>query len=783
MQKKFQILLFLAFLFPAVIVSGQEKFAGVSGTITDSSGNPVENATVSILKSSDSSKISTTYTSRKGKFLFRRIKPGNYLLLASNIGFGSSKLSFSLSNDVDLGLIMLNEIAVNLKEVLVTSTRALQANNIDRKIYNVSQDILAQTNSAADVLRNIPSVEVDLEGQVSLRGSGDMQILINGRRSQLMGNSRADVLQQLPANSIERIEVITNPSAKFEPDGTSGIINIILKKNARLGWNGTVNANAGSNQRYNAGLSLNYKPGKFNLFTSYNFRHDRRFRKNETERYFSDSLYKEYSTSHGRPNAHLLHAGIDFTPGKSNELGLSGSYFDRGITRTDLSERFGYNLLNELTERFDRLRDSREGEIEKEVTGHWKHHFNKKDHELQVEITMASGSDRENNIFTTQYSIPQTQFYIETIQIKELDDQQEISIDYSRPLNEESMLETGYEGSFNQIDLDYINSDPIKSNRFKYNESIHAFYSTYEKELDDFGIKAGLRAEQVYLNGDLVTKDSAFSNNYFRIYPTLHLSWEVGENELQLNYSKRVNRPDGDELNPFPEYQDPYNLRAGNTQLLPEIIHSVELGYKFGKSGLSFLPSLYYRYRKNGFTSVTRPLNDTVLLTTEENLGTDHTAGIELILSAKPGRKFTANLNTNFFYNQIDASALGFSSNKSIISMSSNFNTSFELFKNNFVQITSNFRSARLTPQGSSYGSLVVNGGIKQDLFKSKLSITLTVSDILKSQRQKSVLESIFFNQTNISRRDGRIIFLGLSYKFGGLTRKDENKLEFDDTL
>jgi len=346
-----------------------------------------------------------------------------------------------------------------------------------------------------------------------------------------------------------------------------------------------------------------------------------------------------------------------------------------------------------------------------------------------------------------------------------------------------------------QLDMDFFGEyfdqaqskfvkDIIKSNRFLYNEAIHAIYGTFQHSYEKFGYSAGLRAEQVFIKGNLVTKDSLIDNTYFKIYPTLHLSYKIKKSEIQLNYSRRVNRPEGDDLNPFPEYRDPRNLQAGNPKLLPEMIHSVEFGYKWENEKFSFVPSLYYRYKLNGFTSVIVPLNDSTLLTTIQNLSNDKSAGLELIFSAKAGDFFRANLSSNFFYNQIDATDLGYSNKKSIVSMSSNFNLTFIITKTTMLQISSNYRSARLTPQGKVFGTFVLNAGARQDLFKKKLSVILTASDILKTLQQKTELNTPFLKQTAIGKRDARIIYLGLSYHFGKTVKKSaEEKLQFDNSL
>jgi outer membrane receptor protein involved in Fe transport len=244
-----------------------------------------------------------------------------------------------------------------------------------------------------------------------------------------------------------------------------------------------------------------------------------------------------------------------------------------------------------------------------------------------------------------------------------------------------------------------------------------------------------------------------------------------------------VHRPEGDDINPFPEYQDPYNVRAGNARLLPEIIHSVEFGYKWQDKNFSFVPSLYYRYKQNGFTQVTVPLNDSVLLTTQQNLSNDQSAGLELIFSAKAGSFFSSNLSTNFFYNKINATNLGYFDNKTIVSFSTNFNSSFTLTPNTMAQLSANYRSARLTPQGKNYPSFVLNLGVRQDLFKKKVSMILAASDILRTLQQKSELNTSYLRQTSIGRRDAQIIYLGISYRFGKTLKKAEEKLQFDNGL
>ena len=720
----------------------------------------------------------------------------------SFIGYNNLSKPLTITSNqrnVNIGSIEISLLTGNLQEVTVTGRRSLLNTSIDRKVYNVSSDVMAQSGSASDILKNIPSVEVDIEGAVSLRGSTGVMILINGRPSPLMRTNMAEALEQLPANSIERIEVITNPSARFKPDGTAGIINIVLKKNLRGGFNGTATITAGNNDRYGGSLNLNYRPQKLNLFSNYSFRQDNRKRMSTVDRINDNagnisSYYNENNRSDALPVSHLGTFGFDYTINEQNSFGASANHVNRQQDRTNTGQRIFYDKNKIRIEDFDRLLNGKESEVETDGTVYFQHNFSKEDHELRFELTASKDQEVEDNRFKNQYRFPLTPTSMDNTLIKQGDKQQQFTIDYANPVTEESNIESGYDGTFTQQDLNFYGEyfdapqnkfvkDEIKTNRFLYNEAIHAVYTTYQRGYEKFSYSAGLRAEAAIIKGDLITKDSLISNEYFKLYPTIHLAYKLKNGELQLNYSKRVNRPEGDDLNPFPEYQDPRNLRAGNPKLLPEIIHSAELGYQWRNDNFSFVPSLYYRFKKNGFTDVIIKLNDTTLLSTIQNLSNDKSAGLELIFSAKAGKFLSANLSSNFFYNKIDASELGFTDQKSIVSMSSNINTVFTLTKTTMLQTTINFRSARLTPQGKVYPNFVFNTGLRQEFFNKKLVATLTTSDLFKTLKQRTELNTSFLRQTVISRRDSQVFYLGISYRFGAALKKTEEKLEFDNNL
>jgi outer membrane receptor protein involved in Fe transport len=777
----------------------------VTGSITAKSTNqPIGSASVVLLDLGDSTIVSGTTTDAKGKFILNNIPDGNYYIIFSCIGYAEiNSGAFSINSQdkkQDLGTFSMTETPVLLKGIVVTGEKPTFNISIDRKVYNLEKDIMSKGGSASELLQNIPSVSVDIDGNVSLRGSSNVLILINGRTSPLMGKNRADVLQQMPANSIERIEVITNPSAKYNPDGTSGIINLVLKKNKQSGLDGTISANGGVSYRDNGNISLNYNPGHFNLYGSYGLRKDNRNRHYmDTRRYYSQandtsSYYNENDASFDRPLSHIASLGIDYDLDGSNRFGVSGNYFYKGSTRTETSRNTSTNNESMISSDYSRDRLDYDHESDNGATVYYDHAFAKKDHKLHLEYNISDQPEQEDNHYTDTYLVPvQMPTYDNTL-IKQGEKQNQLSVEYANPLSENSTFESGFTGEVRKQNFDFYAeyfdngrkvfvTDIAKTNRFLYDENIYALYGTLEHSFGQFSLLGGLRFEYAQNKAHLVTTDSAFRNDYSNLYPSLHLAYRLSESsELQLNYSRRTNRPEGDELNPFPEYSDPLTIRAGNPHLLPEYIHSLEFGWQLKNEHLSMTPSVYYRYNYNGFTSVTEVVQDSILLTTTRNLSSDQSAGLELIFNGSVGNHLNADISANAFYNTIDASNIGFSKNKSIISWSGNFNIDLKLRPSTVLQMNSYYRSPRLTPQGKYLGNFVANFGMRQNLLNDNLSLILTISDIFKTRNQKIELRTAGLNRDVKANRDARILYAGLTYHFGTSPKKNKEKpLEYDN--
>jgi outer membrane receptor protein involved in Fe transport len=778
----------------------------ISGTIVDKATNrPMEFVNIVLRNKVDSAIVAGTESDSKGKFGFTDIAPGEYSIRFSFIGYAQQRTEYhridARNRTWNLGTVALTESSVSLDEVLVTGQQAYFNNSVDRKVYNIGQDIMSKSGSTSELLQNIPSVEVDIDGNVSLRGSTGVLILINGKTSPLMAKSSATVLQQMPASSIERIEIITNPSAKYKPDGASGIINIVLKKNVGMGSNGSFSANVGNAGRANGNLRLSYAPGDITLFGNYSIRADNRNRINTDTRTQIDaaslvSYYNDEQFSYANPLSHNISLGGEYNADPANSLGLSGNYFCNGFVRTEKSTKTIQNTLGVVADNYGRNRWDDEFEVEYGFKFFAEHKFEKKDHKVRLEFSNSEAPEQEDNHYTDLYWLPPAPNQYDNTLIKQTEGKNELTVDYSDPLSEESNFEAGYAGEINSTDMDFYGEsfDQIKkafikdmaaTNRFMYDETIHAFYATYEQSWGRLGFMAGLRAEQSRVKSNLVTLDSTITNSYFSLFPTVHVSWKLNEAaEARLSYSRRTHRPEGDDLNPFPEYRDPRNISSGNPNLLPEYVHSVELGCKFETDQFSLFPALYYRYTYDRFTSITKVLNDSTLLTTRTNLASDQSLGVEVILSGNVGDILTSHASANVFFNQIDASNLGYSGNKSTTSWSGALTMNLNATRTSMLQMNASYNSRRLTAQGENLPSYIVNLGARQELLDGKLAVVLTVADLFRTLKRTSELITPVLNQKVVNSRDSRIIYFGFTYYFGsnGKKSKDET-LKFDDGI
>ena len=781
-------------LFHLIIFIGltaRPQSGNISGTVVETvSSEPLPFATVALFNDSDTlSAIQGSISDENGKFIFLQVGPGKYIVTVSFIGFKTFKTAIFLHERfTNLDTLHIETSQILLEDVTISGKQEIYSHDIDKKVYQVDQDILSESGSATEILQNIPSVTVDIEGNISLRGTSNILFLINGRPSALLRRSSSSALQQIPASTIERIEVITNPSAKYKPDGAGGIINIVLKKETQPGINGQVTVNVGNEQRYNGNLMLNYGTDKVNIFANYGLRHAPRTAYFTDERTYRDSTgtevltyYNETGNSKRTGLSHVISAGISYEINDNNSIDLSGTWYTQNSLHEGVSEISTDNASSQPLTRMTSNETNDEFEREGEGAFVWEHQFQEdEDHTLVFEVAFSSYDEEEDQTFDEQQTYPGPEDIIVNNLIQKSGNQTEVTLEYVKPLFEDAELEAGYVGEFIQEDIRYTNK--LAPNRFLLSQNVNALYALYGQDIGNFGIKAGIRVEQTNVGSHLKEPtDSLVKNNYFKPYPTVHLAYSLTDHdEIALSYSKRINRPDADELNPYPEFSDPRSAEAGNPNLKPQQTHSIELGYHNQNKKYVFTPTLYYRYTYDAFTALKTSLGDTLVLTTIQNLDNQQSAGLELIFSGSPNKILDFNLSTNVFYDQIDATGLGYSDKKSVFSAEVKLYSVINITSTTMCQLNVYYYSPRITPQGQRNQYYFVNAGLKQQLFKKRAALTLTGTDIFHTYKISRDIESPELIQHTNYQRKSAVVYLGFTWFFNAQNNESNKELKFE---
>lgn len=783
----------------ASLLLALQATAQTDGTVTGilkekASEMPMEFATIALHAAETGRVKNGCLTDSAGRFRFEQVPVGAYYIEGSYVGctpIRSDIFTLEKGQAINVGTLFISENK-QLADVVVEGRKPTLVSKLDRKVFNVGQDLMSQAGSASDLIQNIPSVDVDMDGNVSLRGNSNVTILINGKPSAMMGTkTRGGALNQLSANSIERIEVITNPTAEYKPDGMSGIINIVLKKDAKRGMNGTLNANAGSHGRYNSGVNLNYGTEKFNIFGGYTFRRDRYDRSIIDHRTSQKDIIDQTTYGLGRPVSHTMRLGMNAQLTSHDMLEVAGNYNHRLFKRNERVESVTRNTTGDLANSYLRDRDALAKENMWETTLKYSHHYGK-DREWGVDYTYSSESEDEINHYST-------------LKMEEQEKNDEAVWDANRlhiakaywqhRVSDKLKVMSGYELEQLKAEQDYHVTDwygtesifnPDLSSDFTHYMTLHSLYTTVEMKAGQWNALAGLRGEHAGIRNRLISQKRDLTQSYFNLYPTLHLSHPVRKaGELMLSYSLRVNRPEGSDMNPFAERINPLSLEAGNPDLKPEKIHSVESGWlwRMGNGG-SLMSTLYYRYITNKITTVSRYIDSGVLLTTKENMQSSQNTGIELIWSYPITRWFDLDLNMNGYYDRIDASKLGFGKNKGTFSYSALLNANFRPLSHYMVQLNARYRSATLVPQGRRDADVRVSLGMKYEIPATGLSVIASITDLFDTYRKAYTLNTPELKQKVEKRRNPRIFYLGVSWQFGrNKEKKHDARLEYDEGL
>lgn len=788
----------IAFLCFAFTVNAQTT-ARVTGKLVDATTNkPLDYATIVLLNDTHVAKAAQTDMS--GSFAMEAVPFGTYTLKISYVGYNTiirNNVTLNAANAaLALGNVkmMISKTSV-LKEVTIEAKKSPIQIGIDRKSFSVEQSLVSQGGSATDLLANVPSVSVDIDGNVSLRGSSSVRILVDGKPSLLGGSSIADVLQSIPASSIETIEVITNPSSKYDPEGQSGIINIVLKKNTRRGLNGNASITGGIPKSFNTNVALAYQTPKFNLYGNYSHRYGERKGNGYSNRtnysttsLGADTTYAFNQNTNFQRNfiGDFAKAGIDYNLTDKTTFGLSGNFNSRNRTGGDNGLTQGIGQNENLNSVVSRNNTENENGNNYDLSFDYTQHFKKPHEELTSNITFGRGNEDEIQNYNTTTSnyvyIPNTtssliQQNLSTGHFRNWN----LQLDYTNPLTKNSTLEAGYRTTLSRnnsiFDADTLNgqnvfvNDPRISTNFIYDEKIHAIYGNYRHQFGKFGVQAGLRAEKALINTALVDSNKTFNQNYNRIYPSVFLTQKfTADQTLQLSYTRRINRPRDRELIPFLDRSDPLNYRIGNPALKPEDVHSFELSYAKYWTSTTFNSSVYYR-RTNG--SIQRITNNyqndnSILLTQYENVSSATTSGLELIQHSDISKNFNFTTNLNFYDTNIKGDPSQGLVASSGFAWNGNITANASLPHNLSAQLRFDYQASQIIAQGKTKPNAGLDAGVRYEFLKKKVaSISLNGRDILNTRRYGSITSSPTFYNVTQRRFQSRQIQLTFSYRFG----------------
>ena len=768
---------------------GEFTSGSIAGKVLDlSTRHVIEYANILVMSELDSSMVVGGVSDSRGNFNLKIPNTGNFYVEVKFIGYETERITITLTPEklnVDLGEILIKPSSILLENVVVEGQRAPVTYEIDKKIINPNQMLNVVSGNAADVLSNVPSVHVDIEGNVSVRGSQSFSVLIDGRPSVL---DPQEALQQIQASSIDRIELITNPSAKYDPEGTAGIINIILKKNTSKGFNGFVNADAGMHDTYGADFLLNYQAN--NIKTNFSLDYSRRFYPGDLTQNNISYLDNNISTTNsvgGVTRGRIGYegrGGIEFTLNENNSLSFGvragrreGQYKTNQIF-TQISEQDPSEIT--FTGNTDR---SRAGPYYA-LNSNYTHIFGPNGHQLLGELYYGHRSSDE--ITTTSEFDGDVQVSgKKTTEIGPSTDFRG-KLDYTLPFSELSKFEAGYQG---QVDLDeetnelyeYTESSgdyeflPAFSNLNKYTRSEHAFYSMYSSLLWEIQYQVGLRGEYTYRTIEVPTQNEYFDLDRFDYFPSFHTSYKFSESSsVMASYSRKIDRPGGWALEPFDTWIDANNVRRGNPNLQPEFIDSYETGIQSLLGSTNFSTEIYYRITHNKIERVQTALDENVILTTRENVGTDYSLGGEAMFNFDPVQFWNVNFMGNIYHYLVEGVLYDESFSNSSFNWQIRFYNNFKLWSSTQIQFNLNYNSKTVSAQGTLAGNLRTDLSVRQDIIKNILSATVQIRDLLGTAKREFTSEGYnFYNSYNYNYNTPTIV-LNLRYTFNNYKPKEE---------
>jgi len=765
----------------------------ITGTVVDTLQNtPVEYANVVLDDAETGKQITGTVTQADGTFKLTRFRPGLYNVEVDFIGYHKQTIEdirITPDNPVaDVGTIPLKQAVLMMEGVEAAAEKAAVEYKIDKKVVNVSKQYTAASGTAVDVLENVPSVKVDIEGNVSLRGSGSFQVLIDGRPSVLDGT---DALRQLPASSIEKIEIITNPSAKYDPDGTAGIINVITKKQKRSGFNGMVNVNGGVNDKYGGDVLLNYRNANYNVFLGLDYNH--RFfpgTSDEINRTTLGDTTFVVASDGDRERAftgYSIRTGFEWNITDQDMLGASVRWGSRGFEMNSELAFEEWHVPGMGTTSYLSLGEYRRGGQFGSAQLNYQHDFAQKGHKLVAELSYRlreSDDTSTDELHNMQNEIQSGRKSTEKGPGSPL----RAKVDYTLPLNESATFEAGYQSrlgrSTDENEFFRYNSQTGAydlqsefSYTTEYRRSIQALYAMYSDELGSFGFQTGLRTEYTGRSVELVDQDQTASLNRWDVFPTLHTSLQLpNEQQMMASYTRRIERPRGYYFEPFITWMDAYNVRRGNPDIKPEYIDSYEAGYqrRLGKNLFSL--EGYYRITNNKVERVRSVYRDNVMLHTVDNVGKDTMFGAELMLNMDAFKWWNINLMGNLFDYQVEGVIQGEPFSRSSFNWDTRFNNTFKLMQSTRFQFNLSYNSPSVSAQGKREGFFMTNVALRQSFLDDKLEAILQVRDLFATAEFEFTSEGRDFYTHTVFTREAPVYTITLNYYINNYNRQRQQQ-------
>jgi len=794
---------FFSLIFGLITLNLFSQNFTVSGKVTDNSGLPLEYATVSVQNPDTLEELFGGVTNDKGEFSIE-VTAGNYLLYIESFTGNTYEQPISVTKNENYGIFKLGTSSVvALEGANIVGNNQTYRMELDKKIYDVSKDPLSKGSSLSDALQNVPSVQVDTDGTVSLRGNENVRILIDGKPSAMVGISDpAQALQSLPADIVDRIEVVTNPSARYEAEGTAGIINIILKKGKLQGLNGSANINGGIPASAGASANLNYRTGKWNIFTNLGYRYRERERENTsyTTRFDSTGIPR-YEDMDGKAtrtnNGYNLTLGTEYYLDDNNTFSVSGNYRNgKNKNNSDIIYKDFDNDLN-LTNTSFRTEREKEDDYSTELNFNFKHEFNEPGHEFTVDARASYQKEKENANLNESGDLASSteRSYNFERQRRVL-----ISADYVYPFGEKGKFELGargdMDGTLTRFSVDSLAgsgwvSKPDFSNVTDYQQNVYAAYAQYGTSFGQFSFFAGLRMENSDITVKSILNNSTTKKNYVDFFPSLFLNYELeNKDQLQISYSRRVRRPRGWDLIPFTSYSNNRNLFMGNPDLNPQYTDSYELSYIANVGKLMITPNAYYSYTKDNIQRFQSISANGALVTRPINVGTEERYGGDLTFTYKPWKWWNIMGNVNVYGYKTagkytESMTLGSGEN---VIHTTNFDgdglswfgrlsNSFTLPSKFSLQLSGMYRGGQKTAQSERKPMYGLDLSLSKDLLNDNATITLNVRDLLNSRAFEYTSFGEDFMVESRNRWSVRSIDITFTYRFNQ-SKRDQKKQE-----